>query len=487
MRRPKVLLVNLAVVVISSGFFVANTATSGVAATKSLTSVVQSCPAANANALRIAPALSGLGKTVALTFDDGPGQSTLAILKILKAYHVRATFFNVGFNFHAYPQLIRLEAAEGFLLGDHTNGHPDLSTLSPARQSAEIGQVGALQRQLTGSVPCVFRPPYGIYNATTLAIAKRNHMSLWQWSEGGGDWEAKGSNSSHWIHYIESAVIQGSVGQPHPVVLLHDQRGANPATVSALPRIINFFQRHHYTFVDLLGRTGPPGVCGSPSAPTPPTTFSTLANGTTLASGDAYTSPGGQFTLTMEPNGQLIYTETNGTMLWTSPTGGHLGAVATVSGGALRVNDSDGTLLWSTNTTNADELRLKSNGELTLASGATEVWTSHSTLTTLHSGDVLEPGWYVSSPNGRCRLTMTTSGQLALVTPDHQTFWSTQLATTTRHAVLNPNGAFELVTSDGTVSWTSPTTGHASDALRVLNNATLAITTQHGVTIWATE
>jgi peptidoglycan/xylan/chitin deacetylase (PgdA/CDA1 family) len=38
---------------------------------------------------------------------------------------------------------------------------------------------------------------------------------------------------------------------PHPVLLMHDARPGNPATVAALPAIIQFFRSHGYSFVAL--------------------------------------------------------------------------------------------------------------------------------------------------------------------------------------------------------------------------------------------
>jgi peptidoglycan/xylan/chitin deacetylase (PgdA/CDA1 family) len=58
----------------------------------------------------------GSGKTVALTFDDGPGKSTWSILQILRKYRVPATFFNLGMNAAARPRQLRHELARGFVL-----------------------------------------------------------------------------------------------------------------------------------------------------------------------------------------------------------------------------------------------------------------------------------------------------------------------------------------------------------------------------------
>ncbi|HXY44142.1 MAG TPA: polysaccharide deacetylase family protein [Acidimicrobiales bacterium] len=205
-----------------------------------------------------APAIPSGGKTVALTFDDGPGASTAAILSILKSFGVRATFFNIGVQEAAWPQDVRAEAADGFLIGNHTWDHPDMTTLSAAGQAAELDMVIEEQESLVGSAPCVFRPPYGDYNSTTLALARQRHMAVWLWDVDTQDWMAEGSSSEYWVNRIISLAESEGGALSHPVVLMHNQGIPMPATVAALPTIIRFFQSHGYTFVDLLGRTGPP-------------------------------------------------------------------------------------------------------------------------------------------------------------------------------------------------------------------------------------
>ena len=79
--------------------------------------VSTSCPAAPYGAKSAAP---GSGKTVALTFDDGPGASTASIVSILAEYGIPATFFNLGQNMAARAALVQQEATMGYELGDHT-------------------------------------------------------------------------------------------------------------------------------------------------------------------------------------------------------------------------------------------------------------------------------------------------------------------------------------------------------------------------------
>ena len=207
------------------------------------------CPAVKPGVHRAAP---GKCTTVALTFDDGPGRSTGQILKILARYKVTATFFNLGVNEKSRPSLVRKEAKAGYLIGDHTWDHADLTGLSAAQQARELDRERSLQKSLTGSRPCVFRPPYGDYDATTLRLVAARGMTTWTWSVDPEDWKACGSADPYWVNRIVSRAEAGGK-QKHPTVLFHNQPNRNPATVAALPRVIRYYRAHGYRFVDLEG------------------------------------------------------------------------------------------------------------------------------------------------------------------------------------------------------------------------------------------
>src|SRR4051794_35691610 len=103
----------------------------------------------------------GRGRTVALTFDDGPGPTTAAILDVLRMQHVPATFFNLGVAEREAPALVRREVSEGFAVGNHTYDHAVLPQLSPAGQADEMRRESERQASIVGGRPCLFRPPYG--------------------------------------------------------------------------------------------------------------------------------------------------------------------------------------------------------------------------------------------------------------------------------------------------------------------------------------
>lgn len=213
------------------------------------------CGAAPYGANFYAPPFGG-GKTVALTFDDGPGPSTHGVISVLRSYGVTATFFNIGQNAAAYPSLVRQEAVDGYLVGNHSWNHPDMPLLSASAQAAQMDQASAEQRSLIGWAPCVFRPPYGNYDATLLSLAQQRRMKVWLWSVDTEDWKADGSASSYWVNRIIGLAESEGRSQRHPVVLMHNAPSGDPATVLALPTVISYFRAHGYTFVNLAGSTG---------------------------------------------------------------------------------------------------------------------------------------------------------------------------------------------------------------------------------------
>jgi peptidoglycan/xylan/chitin deacetylase (PgdA/CDA1 family) len=481
----------IATIVFASVAPALNLSSAGASSLPSKPASMTSCPPMTAGILNSAPRVPSGAKTVALTFDDGPGGSTQAIINILKSFHVRATFFNIGASMSGRAGLIREEQQDGFLLGDHSATHPYLPGLSTAQQTFQIDNVINRQYRLTGTVPCVFRPPYGSYNQTTRNIARANNQSLWMWSEGGGDWKAQGSGSKYWISYIERAVINSSRSQSHPVILLHNQAIMMPATVAALPTIIRSFLSRGYVFVDLLGRYGPPNTCGSPKAPTPHDASRSLASGTTLSSGSSLSSPNDEFKLTMKTDGNLVVELSDGHTVWSSGTSGNSGATAKVnSDGSLSVLSASSSVLWTSGSTHdsSSTLELSNNGTLAFVHGTTQFWHSGAPVSSLQGNDTLRAGWFISSPSGRCRLFFTASGRLQLEGADGQILWNNGVSGATGSVtVLQSDGNLVTRRANGSHAWATSTFKHDGSSLLVTNTGTLVLQSPSGLKFWVTE
>lgn len=214
------------------------------------------CPAPALRALSQAPRAAGASRstrTVALTFDDGPGPVTEDVLAILRAEHVRATFFLIGSAVDAHPQLARRIVAEGHLVGDHSYTHASFARLSPGGQRAELRRADRAIAAATGVRPCWFRPPYGALGASTVTLARARGESTVIWTVDTLDWTASTRLRAADQRAIAARARAGTA-LTHPVVLMHDGGPARPNMLHELPGIIAWYRAHGYTFVGLDGR-----------------------------------------------------------------------------------------------------------------------------------------------------------------------------------------------------------------------------------------
>ncbi|MEY9995476.1 hypothetical protein ABIE67_007508 [Streptomyces sp. V4I8] len=91
---------------------------------------------------------------IALTFDDGPAApETATLLTSLAQYNARATFFTVGQNVAAHPDLVRAEARAGHEVGNHSWNHPDLTKLTPEQVASQLNRTSAAIKAATGKAP----------------------------------------------------------------------------------------------------------------------------------------------------------------------------------------------------------------------------------------------------------------------------------------------------------------------------------------------
>jgi peptidoglycan/xylan/chitin deacetylase (PgdA/CDA1 family) len=100
-------------------------------------------------------------RAIALTFDDGPSESTSELLEILARYNAQATFFQCGANVRRLPQISRLVASAGHEIGNHTDKHPKLYFRSQRFIDRELARAQEAIEQTTGVHPRLFRAPYG--------------------------------------------------------------------------------------------------------------------------------------------------------------------------------------------------------------------------------------------------------------------------------------------------------------------------------------
>ncbi len=195
---------------------------------------------------RAAPAkvwrrVSGAGKRIALTFDDGGAGPWQSILNTFKRYGMHGTFFPLGPYVAASPSLARRTLAEGHAIGSHGWTHTDMTRQSFAQVVSELRRSEAPWWSSAQATPVqYFRPPYGSYNGTTLAAARSTGFSrVMLWDVDPRDWSGPGSGSiaSHVLSHVHSGAI----------VCMH----LTPQTAAALPTILAGLKVRGYKAVSL--------------------------------------------------------------------------------------------------------------------------------------------------------------------------------------------------------------------------------------------
>jgi len=219
------------------------------------TAAINDCPTPTSRVLATVPTTAS--RNVALTFDDGPsGKWTPQVLDILKANDVKATFFMIGENARAYPELVRRVVAEGHAIGNHTYDHPRMESLSPRAQAAQLDSAARyISAAIDGGYkPCFFRPPYGSYNETTVTLARDREMSSVYWSQDTEDW----TTPLHFSTTFQRTIVNRATNPltRHPNVTLHDGSPGDyrQNTIDSLQRIITFYKQRGYRFTDPAGR-----------------------------------------------------------------------------------------------------------------------------------------------------------------------------------------------------------------------------------------
>jgi peptidoglycan/xylan/chitin deacetylase (PgdA/CDA1 family)/GT2 family glycosyltransferase len=188
-------------------------------------------------------------KSVALTFEDGPGEQTDTILKILQKHNAHATFFLTGKNAEGYPEIVRAIDQAGHEIGNHTYSHSLEPTIdNSSRQIYEIKVTDRIIEKITGKRTFLFRPPRGWKNPWSLQACNEIGMSVVLWSIDSKDWQNASPESM--LHEILDDLKPGSI------ILLHDrlsnkrdQRVDN--TVTMLPALLDSLDAHGYQFVTI--------------------------------------------------------------------------------------------------------------------------------------------------------------------------------------------------------------------------------------------
>jgi peptidoglycan/xylan/chitin deacetylase (PgdA/CDA1 family) len=184
---------------------------------------------------------------LALTFDDGPSESTPKLLDALDKYQVPATFFMCGENVRRCPGVAREVAARGHELGNHTDSHSRLDFKSAGFIYGELARAQETIQEATGAKPRWFRAPYGVRWFGVAQAQELLGLRGVMWTVIGRDWCWAAERVS------ERVLNNASNGG---IICLHDGRVVQPepdisATIEAVELAIPRLQDRGFEFLTL--------------------------------------------------------------------------------------------------------------------------------------------------------------------------------------------------------------------------------------------
>jgi peptidoglycan/xylan/chitin deacetylase (PgdA/CDA1 family) len=172
---------------------------------------------------------------VYFTFDDGPTPGvTEDALNLLSRFHAKATFFCLGKNAEAHPEIMRRIVAEGHAVGNHTYNHPD-GWKTP--QMEYLRNVVQAKRAIDSTL---FRPPYGRITPAQVNALK-NQFTLVMWDVLSADFDA-GKKPEACLENVVRNVSPGSI------VVFHDSIKARRNMLYALEGSLEQLSRAGYIF-----------------------------------------------------------------------------------------------------------------------------------------------------------------------------------------------------------------------------------------------
>lgn len=182
-------------------------------------------------------------KKIAISFDAAWGAEDFPqIIEILDKHEVKTTFFMTGEWVEKYPDFVKLLMEKGHDLGNHSENHPDMTTLTKEKQKEEIMKVHDRVKELTGYEMELFRPPYGAYNNDVIRTCYELNYYPVQWNVDSLDW------CDYDAATIISNVCEHKALGPGAIILCHN--GAK-YTAEALDEMLTNLKEQGYTIVPI--------------------------------------------------------------------------------------------------------------------------------------------------------------------------------------------------------------------------------------------
>ncbi|WP_395048614.1 polysaccharide deacetylase family protein [Flavobacterium sp.] len=177
---------------------------------------------------------------IALTFDDGPNENTLSIIKILNKMDVKATFFCIGKNIEKHPEIIKRIVEEGHIVGNHSFSHSRFFDFyRKNRVIEEIRKTDLLIESISGKKVQLFRPPYGVTNPYIKRALEVTKHKVIGWNIRSLDGIFR--NEKFIFDRIKKRI------RPGGIILLHD----TSHTIKILERLMLHLKKNEYKVVSI--------------------------------------------------------------------------------------------------------------------------------------------------------------------------------------------------------------------------------------------
>jgi peptidoglycan/xylan/chitin deacetylase (PgdA/CDA1 family) len=182
-------------------------------------------------------------KTIYLTFDDGPTpEITNYVLDLLTKYKAKATFFCIGKNLIANPELAKLILLDGHKVGNHTMNHVNSWHVNSNEYFNEYLQCENVIKQI-GTSSVGFRPPYGRIN-NFIYTKLINYTKIYMWTFISGDYN-RNNNPNSIIKSAKKNIKNGSI------LIFHDSKKAFPILSNILEPILEYCTQNNFEFKTL--------------------------------------------------------------------------------------------------------------------------------------------------------------------------------------------------------------------------------------------
>ena len=184
-------------------------------------------------------------KIIYLTFDDGPNlEITPWVLKLLKEFQAKATFFCVGENVSKYPDIFQQILIEGHHIGNHTYNHLKGWKTSEKTylENVHLAEAAILKHSNATTITHkLFRPPYGKILPRQITKLQKLGYKIVMWDVISGDFDAQLSAEDCYQNVIKNC-SSGSI------VVFHDSIKAAGKLKEILPEVLKYYQEKGFEF-----------------------------------------------------------------------------------------------------------------------------------------------------------------------------------------------------------------------------------------------